>query len=375
MPIDLEIIKMLGRQIQIDQLGVTSADLPEQMRDILEKRIHEGRVTPFEERNPALRLSTFHLLPECRSIISIALPYSNPAVKPAVNVTPGPKGLVSRCARGRDYHLVIEDKAEQLASKIREFTGSPFRYRVLADRSPLVEREIARHCSLGLIGENCTLINPVYGSYVAICTILTDLEIEWSRPVDEKCRQCGKCREFCPTGALIEPYILDPFRCLSYLSQATGIFPREWRSLLGARIYGCDLCQEVCPHNENALPSPLPAFNFEFFPAEPQLLPLLNLTRREFDTTINLTAAGWRGKTTLQRNVVIALGNSKDPSAIKPLARLLENDSRPLIRLHAAWALSRFEGKEARTALEKSNKRDPDESVRMESLQTLSKSS
>jgi epoxyqueuosine reductase len=371
MLIDHNIIIKLGRQIQIDQLGVTSAVPLDGMRNILERRILEERITPFEEKNPALRLSANHLLSGCRSIITLAVPYNATSAQTVAIQPPGPKGLVARCARSSDYHQVVEEKATMLVSKIKDLGGKPFNYRILADRSPLMEREIARRSGLGLIGENCTLINSVYGSYVSICTILLDFEVETSFPVEDKCRQCGKCRESCPTAALTGPYVLNPYRCLSYLTQAAGTFPRELRSRLGARIYGCDLCQEVCPHNDDAAPSPLPEFNFDLFPAEPLLLPLMDLTRREFDTTIKLTAAGWRGKTTLQRNAVIALGNSGDPAALKPLARLLENDSRTVIRLHTAWALGRLGGKQARITLEKSAERDPDESVRLEALLAL----
>ena len=271
--------------------------------------------------------------------------------------------------------MIVEKKAAKLVEKIEAITKKSIRQKILTDRSPLLERELARHSGLGLIGENCTLINPLYGSYVALGTILLDLAIEPDQPNEEICLKCGRCREACPTGALTEPYIIDPYRCLSYLSQASGLFPANLRTHLGNKLYGCDICQEVCPLNQEVAASPLAEFGAVHFPAEPDLPALLTMTRKEFDTTIRLTAAGWRGKTTLQRNAVIALGNCKNQDVVKPLARILENDARPLIRLHAAWALGQLGGQPAEFALGKSAERDPKEAVRLEALAALRKNS
>jgi len=345
MVIDKRFINRIGETLDLDQIGVTTADPLTSMLSPLEKRIREERLTPFEEKDLALRISPEHLLAGCQTIITLAVPYHWPA--PAAPVNPeGLRGLVSRCARSIDYHLVVENKAAQLVRKIEETAKKPLRYKILADRSPLLERELARRSNLGLIGENCTLINPVYGSYVALGTILLDIASEPDLPNDKTCLKCGRCREACPTGALIEPYIINPHRCLSYLSQASGVFPAELRASLGSRLYGCD----------------------------PDLLALLRMTRKEFDTTIRLTAAGWRGKTTLQRNTVIALGNSKSRDAVKPLARILENDPRPLLRLHAVWSLGQIGGREAKFAIGKSLERDPEASVRQEALNALTRS-
>ena len=374
MLIDQIALKEIGRSIQIDQLGIASAEPLETMREALERRIREGRLTPFEEKNPALRLTPDHLLDGCVSIITLAVPYDRPA--PAEPFQPvGPKGLVSRCARGQDYHRVVEEKAAQLVKKIEETANISLRHKILTDRSPLLERELTRRSGLGLIGENCTLISPVYGSYVALGTILLDIAIEPDLANEETCLKCGKCREVCPTGALTEPYIINPHRCLSYLSQASGVFPSGLRASLGNRLYGCDSCQDCCPLNQEIDSSSLTEFSKVLFPAEPQLFVLLKMTRKEFDITIRLTAAGWRGKTTLQRNVVIALGNSKDQDAVKPLIRVLENDPRPLIRLHAAWALGQLGGRQAIFALGKSAERDPEENVRLEALTALGEAS
>ena len=362
-----ERLNEIADSVGLEEVGVVSAEPLGYMLDRLERRGIEGRVTPFEEEDPAKRISPGHLLPGCRSIITITVPYSLPQ-KDEVDLNCRPRGKVARCAQGIDYHNIVEKKAEDLAMAVKKVSGAALSYRVLSDRSPLLERELARKSGLGIIGENCTLIDKKYGSFVAIGTILLDEELEPSSPANEPCRRCGKCREACPTGALIEPYIINPLRCISYLTQASGVFPREFRTALGSRIYGCDICQEVCPHNDQVPPAPYQEFAFPFFPAQPSLIPLLHLTRREYELTINLTSAGWRGKTTLQRNVILALGDSGNRDVVPHLARILENDPRPLVRLHTAWALGRLGGPKALFALQKSADKDPEPAVREEAL-------
>ena len=365
MAVDHLKIKELAAEAGIDLAGAIGTEPPPGLRVRLQRRYTEGRVTPFEERDPARRLAPDRLLPGCRAIVVLGLPYQPPGSgRPAP--PEGPRGAVARCARGVDYHLLLREKAERLAALIERESPAPVNYRILADRNPLVERELARQAGLGRIGENCTLITAEYGSYVALGTILLDRELEPEESADEGCTGCGRCREACPTEALVSPFILDPYRCLSFITQAPGVIPVEMRPLLGSRLYGCDRCQEVCPHNQAVRWSPYPENAFSFFPADPLLLPLLQMTQKEFSLTIGLTAAGWRGKTILQRNAVIALGNSGDTAAVPGLARLLENDRRPLLRLHAAWALGRIGGEKARRCLEAASSTEPDPAVRAE---------
>jgi len=364
-------LQSLGVSAGVDQIGVVSAKPLYYMKERLQRRIEEGRITPFEEQNPDLRLSPGHLLEYSQSIITLAIPYAMPACNHYLPVKE-PRGKVARCAMGIDYHHAVEEKAKKLVRLIKSETGKNFNYRVLSDRSPLLERELAFNSGLGRIGENCTLINPKYGSYIALGTILTDLFIEPDQPVEGSCNYCGQCRKSCPTGALIEPFIINPYLCLSYLTQATGIFPRKIRPLLGSRIYGCDQCQEACPLNDDVEKAPFPELAFPFFPAEPFLIPLLKMTQKEFKLTIGLTSAGWRGKTTLQRNAVIALGNSRDKQAVEPLIDILKNDPRSVIRLHAAWALGQIGGHKALYALEKCYQNDPEEEIRNEARQSRS---
>ncbi|MFO7952234.1 MAG: tRNA epoxyqueuosine(34) reductase QueG [Bacillota bacterium] len=373
MAINNELLKQMASACNIEQTGVVTTDPLTYMQPRLKRRIDEKRITPFEEKDPARRISAKHLFNSCQSIIVIALPYAAPKKDPPLR-TAEPRGTVARCARSVDYHKLIEARAAKLAGLLEKNTTGNINPKIYCDRSPLLERELAFKAGLGLIGENCTLINRHYGSYITIGTILLDKKIEPEKqtPLKKHCLRCGKCQKACPTGAITEPYILNPYRCLSYLTQAKETFPRNLRSSLGKRIYGCDTCQEVCPLNQNRQSSPHPEAAFSFFPAEPLLFPLLEISQKEFKLSIELTSAGWRGKTTLQRNAVIALGNSGDQAAVPLLARFLKNDPRPVIRVHAAWSLGRLGGNKACFALDKSLINDPEAEVKKEARLALS---
>lgn len=335
----------------------------------LQRRSREGRVSPFEEKDPMIRLAPERLLPGCRSIVVIGLPHGAP-VKTTPPDEPGPRGEVARCSAGLDYHQLLKERAERLLKLIERELPGPLRGRILSDRSPLVERELARLAGLGWIGENCTLITPDSGSYIALGTILLDRELAPDRPLAESCLQCGRCREACPTGALQEPHVIDPYRCLSYITQAPGVIPPAVRPLLGGRLYGCDRCQEACPQNRLPLSIPAvvaaPARGVALLPTRPLLIPLLGMTRQEFNRTVGQTAAGWRGRSILQRNAVVALGNSGRSEAVPALAGILQNDPRPLLRLHAAWALGRLGGAKARRHLERQWHREDESAVSAE---------
>ncbi len=355
-------IQELADEAGLALAGVAPAEPLKQMQERLQQRLSENRGTVFEEKDPLKRISAEHLLAGCRSIIVVGQPH--PVSSCHIPLSHGPRGVVARCAQSLDYHQLLAQKAELLVELLKREFGKPLNYRILVDRNPLVERELARMAGIGLVAENCTIITPDFGSHVALGTILIDQELEPQEPLEDGCDSCGLCRKACPTGAFSGPYTLNSPRCLSYLTQTPGVVPREFRPYFGSRLYGCDTCQDVCPHNQNVSSSP--EISFSFFPGEPLLLPMLRMTQKEFAQTIGLSAAGWRGKTTLQRNVIIALGNSSDPTAAPELVRLLREDPRPVIRLHAAWALGCIGNKTAHRALAASLHHENDQGVLLE---------
>jgi epoxyqueuosine reductase len=230
------------------------------------------------------------------------------------------------------------------------------RARIFVDSSPLAERAVAERAGLGWFGKNTMLLLPGAGSWAFLCEVILDLALEPDTPVQKSCGACHRCLDVCPTGALVAPGVLDNRRCISFLTiELKDRIPRHLRPLMGDWIFGCDLCQEVCPVNRKALPARIAALRaYDDEAAYPRLLPLLALDdagfRARYRGTPVLRAKRWG----LQRNVCVALGNNGDPAAVPALAETLLDEGRhPLVREHAAWALGRFAVPAARQALER----------------------
>lgn len=344
---------------QLEVVGVIDAQPLEHLRVLFGRHGENNLFSPFSKGTVEEKINPQFNLKGCKSIICLALSYLAPSFSPVPPFPDKLRGLVSRSAQGIDYHAVLEKKAKKLVSLLHSCSMRPFQYHIQIDRGPLAERSFAEKAG-GRTGMNTLYISPVSGSWVSLALILTDMEIPpWSAPVPANidCHSCRKCVEACPTGALT-PFRIDPYRCLSFISQSKGTVPLSFRKALGSRLFGCDTCQEVCPHNLEA--SPLSEPLFFPFPENPLLLPVIAMTPAEYRLTVGLTSAAWRGRRTIQRNAVIALGNSGDRSAVPPLIRLLNSDPRPEIRLHTAWALGSLGGRPARRALETAREKEKD---------------
>lgn len=400
----VEELRQWARERGVIALGVCAAEPFEAERALLERRRARGLTSPFEEPDVDLRTDPARLLPGVRSLISIAVSYYvppppdvrpprtlrvDPAARPSLDPVfdrpgrreralalrgrPGAtrplRGWISRHAWGRDYHAVVRERLEALAEFIRgRFPEAQCRHFV--DTGPPIDRAVAQRAGVGWIGKNCSVFTQEAGSWVVLGTLLTTLELPPDPPAPppgSECLDCDICIRACPTGALLGPMELDPHRCLSYLTQMRGMVPEPAREAMGSRIYGCDTCQSVCPKNRGLPFTGDPAFTPESpWDYAPDLIELLRLGKRRFEETYGSKASGWRGKTVLQRNAVIALGNSGDPRAVEPVARVLAGDPRPVLRATAAWALGRLGGETARRALEEAWLREDDEGVRRE---------
>ena len=279
----------------------------------------------------------------------------------------GPRGRISRYAWGEDYHAVMEPGLRRVAAFLRARGARVARYYV--DTGPVIDRAAARRAGIGWYGKNTMIITRGrYGSWVFLGEILTDLPLPPDRPAAGSCGTCRICLDACPTGAIVAPYTVDARRCISYLTiEHRGPIPREMRPVIGDHIFGCDICQTVCPHNAKTLARSHP----EFAPrpgvgARPDLIPLLNISddgfRRRFRGS-PITRTKRRG---LRRNVAVALGNAGDPGAVPALLVALADDTDPLVQGHAAWALGRIGTESARQGLRKRLERERDASVRAE---------
>ena len=280
------------------------------------------------------------LMPEARSIVVVGMNYYTGEFPPAE----GLRGRVSRYAWSTDYHVVLTERLHQLAAWIAGQVGRPVIHRVYVDTGALLERELAQRAGLGWIGKNTCLISPRLGSYLFLGELLLDLELEPDLPFPaDHCGTCTACLDACPTGALVAPRTLDARRCISYLTiEHRGPIPTELRPLLGNWVFGCDVCQEVCPWNLRfAHPTCEPIFAPRSGQVDPDPTELLALDDDGFRARFHNTPL-WRARRRgVARNAAVVLGNLGDPAAVPALERALR-DAEPLVAEHAAWALERL---------------------------------
>lgn len=333
--LSLAALRHLAGRAGIELVGATGTEPLAGTMALLSARQARGQITPWITADIAARCCPEKSLPGARSVIVAALPYHHRVGYPAG----GPRGRIARCAWGADYHLVFQERLRLLAQLIRQELGR-LEFSLQVDNGPLVERPLAVRAGLGFIGKNCSLIAPPYGSWVFLGLLVVDIEVEEAAPQASRCGRCDRCLQACPTGALEGEYLVNPARCLSYLTQKGGEIPREFRGIMADRLYGCDTCQEVCPYNLEAVASRVN----EFVPAgdthRPLLAEMLALDKEEFVRRFGHTSLAWRGATILVRNAVIALGNCGHPEAAGLLKQALREHPSPQVRSHAAWAVA-----------------------------------
>jgi epoxyqueuosine reductase len=310
-------------------------------------------------------------MPEARSVIVCALNYNSdqPYSTQAQNGPQGadrPYGWVSRYAWGDDYHEALWGRLNVLVAEMRAHFGEPFEARAYADTGPIHERAAAKYAGLGWLGKNTLLINQSLGSWLFLGVVLTSLALKPAlgpadAPPPDRCGTCRRCLDACPTQAIVEPYLLDASRCISYFTiELRGSIPEEFRQPMGRHVFGCDICQDVCPWNGKSPRTQLPEFRPRALASNegetardslflPALLRLAGLSQDQFRETFRgspVKRTKWQG---LVRNSCIALGNADIPphsaayrESIDLLTRLGVSDD-PVISESARWALSRIQ--------------------------------
>lgn len=281
------------------------------------------------------------VLPGARSAICAALNYNTSLPLSTDCSNPG-RAWIARYAWGQDYHGILRARLEDMLTHLRRLVGHPFDARVYVDTGPVLERAWARRTSLGWLGKNTCLLNQKLGSWLFLGEILTTLEIPPDQPAPDRCGTCTRCIDACPTQAIVQPRVLDSNRCISYWTiEAKGIIPEEVRPGLGRHVFGCDICQDVCPWNRRAPVSSLREFQPRPGLFNPPLEELASLAEEEFGALFQkspVRRTGWRR---FLRNAAVAMGNSGDPRFLPCLERLAEHED-PRVREHARWALERY---------------------------------
>ncbi len=316
-------------------------------------------------RDPERRGDVANLLSGAKSVITCGLNY-NTDHPYSTSLHDKDKGWVSRYAWGDDYHELIHSYLKQLLTCIQGCVDSNLNARIYVDTGPVLERAYAKYGAVGWVGKNTCIINQQIGSWLFLGEIITDIELDYDSPVPDRCGTCTMCIDACPTDALVAAYELDSRLCISYLTiELKGPVPSRLRDKIDNNVYGCDICQDVCPWNKSAGVTDEHAFIPREGLLAPDLADLAVLTPEEFNKKFKDSAVKRTKRRGLLRNTLIAIGNSGNPDFVKAVKKCLK-DPEPLVRVHAAWALWKLMGEGSKDILEAQLSREEDNVVRSE---------
>jgi len=362
-----EMVKAYARELGFDLVGITSAEPFSETEAVALERVRDGLMDGlpwYHEARVRRGCRPQEILPDARSIIAVAMSYMTEDTDQYTDLL---RGKVGRYAWGSDYHKVMEQRLRVFVQGLSERLDQSIQAKVYVDTGPMLDRAVAERASIGWFGKNTNILTRSHGSWVFLGQVVTDLELEPDKPSKKTCGQCTLCIDQCPTGAIVAPYVIDNTRCISYLTiEHRGAIPLNLRPLMGDWVFGCDICQDVCPVNRKAQPTKEPAFQTgEHGFTALELLPLLKITESEFKEKFRNSPIKRAKRMGMLRNVCVALGNIGDTRAVPSLIEALHHDE-SLVRGHAAWALGRIGGPDAKGALEKAFATESDEGVREE---------
>jgi epoxyqueuosine reductase len=371
-------LKDRAKRLGFCAVGITTADRLEEAEAVAARRTAEGLMdglTWWNEARVHASADPRRAAPDARTVIALAFPYPSADAPSTKEEFPspargggqggGPRGRIASYALGRDYHDVLTERMQPLLAMLRDLGYTAKTY---VDHGWMLDRAAAARAGIGWLGKNTNLLVPGIGSNVLLAEIVTSAPLETDAPLKKNCGSCDACMRACPTGALVAPGVLDNRRCISFWTiEHRGVIPLDIRPLIGDWIFGCDLCQDVCPVNARPAapdPSAVTAFG-ALLEARPRLEELLTLDDAAFRHRFRESALWRTRRAGLLRNVCVALGNIADRGSVPALAGALD-DPEPLVRGHAAWALGRLGGMAARAPLEQALSREADAWVRDE---------
>ncbi len=337
-----------ARRLGFILAGVTTPEPPPHL-SVFETWLTKGRQGSMkylaDQSTRARRANPHLILPGCKSILVLAIPYSKPSASSDSRPDEEEQiiGQVAAYAWGLDYHIVLPERLKELVDFIEEQVGHHVPNRWYTDTGPILERDLAQRAGLGWIGKNTCLINPRHGSYFLLAEVLLGLELEPDPAfTTDQCGACTRCLEACPTHCILSDRTIDARRCISYLTiELKEEISTELRSSLGKWIFGCDICQMVCPWNRFAAPEGDATFASRANITSPDLIQELEITPSEFSRKFKNSPVKRAKRRGYLRNVTVAIGNSGNRAAIPVLQKALKNDE-PIIRKHAAWALEQL---------------------------------
>jgi epoxyqueuosine reductase len=359
-------IKDKAYQLGFVLVGVTGPEPPPHM-DVYRDWVKNGRNGEMDylkgDRACTRRIDPREILPECKSVLVLGVPYSNPdsKVRPRSDY-----GQIAAYAWGEDYHLVLPERLKAIVEFSEHQLGHPVPNRWYTDTGPILEREFAQRAGLGWIGKNTMLINPEKGSYFLLAEILLGIELEQGEPLEtDHCGSCTRCIEACPTDCILTDRTLDASRCISYLTiELKGQIPTDLRPQMGDWIFGCDVCQAVCPWNGRfAQASGDPSFFPQAGRDTVEIEGELSLSVEAFDRKFKNSPVKRAKRRGYLRNVAVALGNQGNDVSVPALRRTLQMETEPLVRGHAAWALGAIGGQAAILALREGLDNEQEEAV------------
>jgi epoxyqueuosine reductase len=334
-------IKAKAAELGFDLCGIAPAEAHAELRFFREwlDRGYAGEMH-YLQRTANKRADVRAVMPSARSVIALGTvynsdrPYSTEQRDPAT-------ALIARYAWGDDYHGVIGARMDALVEWMRHHAGPAFEARAYVDTGPVQERVYAQHAGVGWIGRNTCVINPQLGSWVFLSEIICSLPLMPDAPALDQCGTCTLCLEACPTGALVDPYVLDSTRCLSYLTiELKGPIPEAHRDAIGSHAYGCDICQDVCPWNQRAGATADPHWQPRAAFDEVSLAQLWRTPDAEWRTALRDSAMSRARVKRLRRNVAVCAGATGDQDARQALLEVAEPScADPLVAEHVEWAL------------------------------------
>ena len=338
-------IKTWGKSLGFQQVGISDIDLS-QHEEALKRWLelgYQGDMS-FLERNVEKRLSPAELVPGTMRIISVRMDYLPPDASFAQNLKSTSTAYISRYALGRDYHKVIRKKLQKLAEKIQDYTKD-LSFRPFVDSAPVLEHAIAEKAGIGWTGKHSLTINKEAGSYFFLGELFINLPLPTDQPVEENCGKCTACISICPTQAIVEPYVVDGRKCISYLTiENDGAIPMQYRKAIGNRVYGCDDCQLICPWNKYAEVTEEKDFFARQLLHNRSLLGLFEWNEETFLNNTEGSAIRRIGYTKWKRNLAVGLGNVV-PESVEELIKLEKalNASldfpNSMVPDHIQWAL------------------------------------